>query len=326
MVAELLRSLFERNASRNVDVAHENGKKKVDAGVLNAVGVVGEGLRSLPEAARPLCPKAGCLNDVFGGDAGDFLCAFGRPVFDVFRKFRKSMRPFFDEGLVVKIFLDDHMDERRADRRVGADFRLQMNVGDFRGFRPSRVDRDDLATAVLGPHDLVPPRELLGPAVARADEKYLRVVIWGRTLIRLTEGQFFGNGATLTASDGRLCPPMIGTVKTGKALHGRTRFLRVAAVKEDVFGAVFVADLQETGGNEFVSLVPTAAHPTRILRALRVGTFDRVEQAIRVVKALDGRVGLRAEGMFRVFLPGRHADHGVPAGLEFNAAHRNMIT
>ena len=324
-IAEVLRPLVEGNAARNVDVAHDDGQKKERAGVVDAVRIVRERLRGERVASRPLRPETSRLHDEFGGNARFLFCVLGREALAVLAKFSETVGPVPNESLVVEVFLDDEADHRHGERRVGADARLQMDVRDFGGLRAAGVDRDDLAAAFLGGNDLLPPSHRLRPYVRGEDQEDLGFGRRRRTDVGRTEVELFGHGAALTAGDGRLRRIVVRTVEARQALHGGTRFLRVAAVKERFLGSVLFTHAQEFRSDGLIGFFPGDAHPTRVLRTLGIGSLHRIEKTVGIVESLQRRKALRAEDMIGIFLPVVDSGDDVAAGLKANAAHRHVI-
>ena len=66
---------------------------------------------------------ARCRDDVLGGHAGQGLGALRREFERPLAQFVEAVGPALDEFLVVKPFLDHHMDHGEADGGVGAGLR-----------------------------------------------------------------------------------------------------------------------------------------------------------------------------------------------------------
>ena len=322
---EALRALSEGGAALLVDVAHDDGQEQKRAGVVDAVRIVRGRLRGEREGTGTLRPETRPFDDELRRDARQFFGLFRREFFDVRLVGFKAVRPFLDEGLVVEVLLDEHAAHARDQGGVGPDAGLQVNVRDLGRLRAAGVDRDDLAAAVLRGHDRLPPVEGLRPNVRRENEIDLGVGRGRAAVVGAAEVEFFGHHAARAAPNRRLRAPSGGTEVARQAVDRGTRLLRVASVEHHALGAVLLARREHLRRDHLVGLVPTDAHPTGVLRALRVRALHGIEETVRVVEALERREPLRAEHVPRVFRPVLDLEDGVPLRMEADPALRDVV-
>ena len=284
-----------------------------------------ERLRREREGARSLRPEAGAFDDKLRGNAREFFGLFRREAFAVGGVLFKAVRPLRDEFLVVEVFLDENADHARDECGVGADAGLQVDVGDFGGLRAARVDRDDLAAALLRGLNGLPPAHGLRPDVRGENEVDLGVGRGRAPVVGHAEVEFFGHHAARAAADRRFRTPGDGTEVAREAIDGGTRFLRVARVEHHAVGTVLLARGEHVGGDLLVGFVPGDAHPARIGGALGVRALHRVEETVWIVEALQGRPALGAEPVVGIFLPVVDAVDDVSFRFEANAAGWHVV-
>ena len=98
--------------------------------------------------------------DLVLGDPGHLLDLVHVERAGAFGQLVKAIGPALDEIVVVEVFLDDHLDHRERERRVGAGAQLQVDVGVCSQPGDARLDGDELAAELHGVGDPVPHEEV----------------------------------------------------------------------------------------------------------------------------------------------------------------------
>ena len=200
-----------------------------------------------------------------------------------------------------------------------------MDISDFRGFRSSRINRDDLAAACFCCLDGFPPTQGLSPNVGGHDHINLSIFSRRGSVVGLPEVELFSHHAAGAARGGGFCGPSRRVEITSQTINRGSRFFRVACIEHDRFGAVFLLSGEHIGGDGLVSLIPGNTNPARIFCAFGGRTLHRIKQTIRVIQALQSAHAFRAEPVARIFFPVLNTDDVIALCLELNSAGRYMV-
>ncbi len=115
-----------------------------------------------------------------------------------------------------------------------------------------------------------------------------------------------------------------------QALQHRPRLLGVASGEHDLVSAVFFLDAVEFFGNGGQRLIPGDALPAGVFTAFGVCALHGIQQAVWVIKILNGSAALGADVDVRVAFPALKADNlivldnGLDAALGAMVAHNTM--
>jgi hypothetical protein len=240
--------------------------------------------------------------DILGRDARDLRDVLERVLglhHDLL-ELVEVLGPLLDELLVLQVVLDDVLHEGVEERDVRARVEGQVDVGELRRRRETRVGRDDLRALLLGLHNPPANQGVLLECVGPDNEEDVRI---GDVLDRL--GHRTGAEGAGEADHGRGVAEA-GAVVHVRGLHGHARELLhqvVLFVRDTGRGerhALLSLVLLELLGHQVKRLVPGR------LDELAVLLDQRGRQPVLGVDELPGIVALGAELAFvdRAPLPG----------------------
>ena len=234
--------------------------------------------------------------ELVGGNARDGLDALGGVVGHVGLELLKTHSPVLGKVDVIHVVAEHDVQPAGGKGAVGAGAKLQVDVGQARDRGgDAGVDDDKLAAALLLLHHRA---EAVGlrPGRVQAPDQCGVGGVGGVG----THGDVADDG--LGGDPGRACAAgalhaVVGRAEErGQALHGAAGLLGVAAVEEDLLGAVLLLHAVQLGGDALVSLVPGDGRPLGGAGALGVGADHGRGDALGIVELLHGGKALGAQG------------------------------
>ena len=315
-LADEARGLRDGDSTGHVDVA-ANGANRHEA-LCRLRGLLGLVKRNAPGRGRRRIRREGACgsHELLRVDPGNLLDLLRRPRLYRLGELLEAVAPLLDEIVIVEVLGDDDVQKAHADSSVGAGAQLQVVFRVRAEPGQTRVDGDDLRTALHDIDDAV-AKESVGARVERVLAPHhdvlranpARIVVAIREELR---GVDFGHACTQqVVHDGsaravaRLARERIGRctvrrVHDSRAVHRgiKRRLAARARQREDALGTVVLLEAANLLLEQIVGLIPRDFLP-RILAAILAGALHGAQQAVLMVDDLVERDASRAQTALR---------------------------
>ena len=306
-------------AAGHVDVAADGHQRQHAVGRLVAVLVLverkapgdGRGLRGGVQAGRPV--------DILHRHLADLRGPLGRHalvrVVDARGELLEAVRPLLHEVVIVEVLVDDDGQPRHGECGVGAGAHPQMHLCARGQPVHTRVDADELRTALHEIDDRMAPQ----PVAVRRERHLaphdddLRHPVHGVVVgslqaagvvhLGIVSAQHVraGHGARLVAGIARLGVAGVRRAEHGLRHVGHQDAARAPRAREHghALGAVGVAEVVALLLDQGIGLIPCDALPLVVLAAVLRIALHRIDHAARVVHVVLERQAPGAQAALR---------------------------
>ena len=313
-VAEGVVYVSKKLAAGNVHVSSDGLKGQDAVSCLGSVGLLVD--RKAPKdcGIARVRIHACCAIDVLDIDSADFRCFLGRHGGDSLRQLFEAVAETIDEVVVVQVFLDDDVEHRHAERRVGAG--AKGKVVRCACCKPigSRVDRDELASALHAvdygvPEESVTVRRqgLFAPRNHNLGNFIGGIFVapcQAACIIHLGIRDAGNVGCSRDAWD-IACIARLGIAGIGGADHRhavrsahRSAFSAGSAEHDDGLRTVLLLDSADILLDDVVGIFPCGAFPL-VLSAVFLRALHRVDDAVGMIGEVRQRQAAHAKAALR---------------------------